>query len=211
VIGDLAIALGLGVGLGAITGLPLGVVNVAIVEAAGRGDDRGRSAAGIGVGGALADMVHAALAFGGVGRVIVARPAAAAVLHVIAGVILIAYAASVWRARTAGEAASDARRTRAVPASFGRGVLTGVGLTLPNPAALGAWIAVAAAMAPASTALGLVTAAGVGVGSAAWFVTLARLAARGVSSPVAPRRGLTRAVAIAIAVLGVAAIVRGVR
>ncbi len=200
---DVAIALGLGIGLGAITGLPLGVVNVAIVEAATR---PGRRAAGIGVGGALADGVHAALAFGGIGGVIVARPAAATALHVIAGVILIAYAASLWRARPNPDAPTAAATA---PASFGRGVVTGLGLTLPNPAALGAWIAVAAAIAPSSTGLGLVTAAGVALGSAAWFVTLARLAARG-AGVARPRRGLTRAVAVVIALLGVAAIVRGV-
>jgi len=81
--------------------------------------------------------------------------------------------------------------------------------TLPNPAALGAWIAVAAALHPPSLAAGLVAAAGVGVGSAAWFLVLARLAARG-AAPGAPRRWLTRAVAIVLALLGVATIARSV-
>lgn len=204
---ELALALVAGVALGAITGLPLGVVNVAIVEAAAGG--RRGAARGIGVGGAAADAVHAALAFGGVGGMIVARPGAAAALHVIAGVILIGYAAILWRA--AGAAAPGAATPAGLPpSSFGRGVVTGLGLTLPNPAALGAWIAVAGALAPPSAAHGLVTAAGVGLGSAAWFVTLARLASRGAPTP-SPRRGLTRGVAIAIALLGAAAIVRGLR
>jgi threonine/homoserine/homoserine lactone efflux protein len=193
----------LGVALGALTGLPLGVVNVAIVEAAAR---RGvRAASGIAVGGALADMAHAGLAAGGVAGAIVARPAAAATLHVIAGVVLCGYAVALWCSRPRETSA------RAVPATFARGVLTGLGLTLPNPAALGAWVAVVAALAPPSVAAGLVGAAGVGVGSAAWFLLLARLTARGAATehPGAPRRRwLTRAVAIVLAALGVAAVVR---
>lgn len=200
---ELALALLLGVGLGAVTGLPLGVVNVAIVEAAAR---RGaRTAAGIGVGGALADTIHAGLAFGGVGRLVVGRPAVATAMYVIAGGILIGYAAVLWRARAA---AAPAAGEHAGPATFGRGVWTGLGLTLPNPAALGAWLAVASALAPPSVTRGLVTAAGVGLGSAAWFLSLARLAARSSAAAITPRRWLTRAVAIAIAVLGAAAIAR---
>jgi threonine/homoserine/homoserine lactone efflux protein len=198
---DVIVAGAVGVALGAVTGLPLGVVNVAIVEAAAR---RGvRAASGIAAGGAIADMVHAGLAAGGVGGAIVARPAAAATLHLIAGAVLLGYAIALWRSRPTDGAA------RELPESFGRGVLAGFGLTLPNPAALGAWIAVAAALAPPSVAAGLVGAAGVGVGSAAWFLLLARLAARGSASSGAPRRrGLTRAVAVVLGALGVAAIAR---
>lgn len=64
---DVAGAAVLGVVLGVVTGLPIGVVNVAIVEAATRGERR--FAIEIGLGGALADAVHAAIAFLGVGRV----------------------------------------------------------------------------------------------------------------------------------------------
>lgn len=199
---DLARALAIGVTLGAVTGLPLGVVNVAIVEAAQR---RGvRTAAGIGVGGAAADGIHAALAFGGVAGVIVARPAVASAMYVVAGAVLLLYAAVLWRRR--GAPKPDDSHLPA-EAGFGRGVLTGVGLTLPNPAALGAWIAVAAALVQPSTVAGLVLAGGVALGSAAWFVTLAFLAVR---SRRADPRIVARAVAILIAALGAAAIARGV-
>jgi threonine/homoserine/homoserine lactone efflux protein len=203
VVTELIAAGAVGVALGALTGLPLGVVNVAIVEAAAR---RGvRAAAGIAVGGAIADMVHASLAAGGVGGAILARPAAAAMLHLVAGAVLLGYAIALWRSQP-----RDASE-REMPATFARGVLAGLGFTLPNPAALGAWIAVAAALAPPTVAAGLVAAAGVGVGSAAWFLMLARLAARGATaSRGAARRSYTRLVAIVLAALGVAAIARGV-
>jgi threonine/homoserine/homoserine lactone efflux protein len=197
---QLALALVVGISLGALTGLPLGVVNVAIVEAAAQ---RGaRAASGIAVGGALADGVHAALAFGGVGGAIVARPAVKVVLHAIAGVVLVGYAVVIWRAKAHDRAARD------VPVGFGRGVLAGVGFTLPNVAALGAWMAVAAALPPTSVVGGLVTAAGVAAGSAAFFLALARLAARGSALPGASRRRLTHAVAVVLACLGLAAISR---
>jgi threonine/homoserine/homoserine lactone efflux protein len=212
---QLALALAVGVALGALTGLPLGVVNVAIVEAAAR---RGaRAASGIAVGGALADGVHAALAFGGVGHAIVARPAVRLALHAIAGVVLLAYAVVIWRAKAPTGAARDvpapvslrsARSSLDDRAGFGRGALAGLGLTLPNVAALGAWIAVAAALPPTSVAAGLVTAAGVAAGSAAFFLALARLAARGSALPSTPRRTLTRGVAVVLACLGVGAISR---
>lgn len=197
---DLVVAGGVGVALGAVTGLPLGVVNVAIVEAAAR---RGvHAASGIAVGGALADMTHAGLAAGGVAGAIVARPAAATTLHLLAGAVLVGYAIALWRGRPPAE------EDRALPGTFGRGVAAGVAFTLPNPAALGAWIAVAAVLTPPTVAAGLVGAAGVGVGSAAWFLLLARLAARGAAGRGAARRGLTRAVAVVLAALGVGAIAR---
>ncbi len=200
---ELIAAAGIGIGLGVVTGVPLGVVNVAIVEAANR---RGwRAAAGIGVGGALADGSHAAVAFGGVGRAIAVRPTLATTLYVVSGVLLIAYAVWLLRAPRAASPTAVARSD----GGFGRGLATGIGLTLPNPAALGAWIAVAAAVAPGA---GLVEAAitglGVAVGSGAWFVALARLAARGAVTAIAPRRGITRAVAIVIGGVGVAALAR---
>lgn len=53
----------------------------------------------------------------------------------------------------------------------------GIGLTLPNPAALAAWVAVAGVVVPeASVAVAVAGAVGVAIGSAAWFALLARVA-----------------------------------
>ncbi|HEY6174466.1 MAG TPA: hypothetical protein VIX73_08495, partial [Kofleriaceae bacterium] len=58
---------------------------------------------------------------------------------------------------------------------LGRGVAAGFGLTLLNPAVLGAWVAVAASAWPHAALLeATVIAGGVGAGSALWFVLLAR-------------------------------------
>lgn len=165
-------AAGLGLLLGVLTGMPLGIVNIAIVDAA---IARRRSfALGIAFGGALADATHAALAFLGIGRVVAARPEWTRILAVVAGVIIIGYAVVAWRR---GSTPSTDRSTTAD--TIGRGAATGLALTLPNPGALAAWAAVAASLWPAaSVPESLVFAASVGLGSAVWFALLGKLVAR---------------------------------
>ena len=163
---------GLGLLLGVLTGMPLGVVNVAIVDAA---IARRRSfALGIGLGGALADAIHAALAFLGIGRVIATHPEYTRLLAALAAAIIVGYAVMAWR-RDSAASSRESTGHDTVP----RGIATGLALTLPNPGALAAWAAVAASVWPAaSVAESLVFAVGVGLGSAAWFALLAKLIAR---------------------------------
>jgi threonine/homoserine/homoserine lactone efflux protein len=162
-IADVAGAAALGIALGVVTGMPIGVVNVAIVEAATRGERR--FAIHIGLGGALADAAHAAIAFAGIGR-IVGDSSRKAMALVAAGVVL-AYAVLALR-----------RQRIESPPPRRYGFVTGLLLTLPNPAALGAWIAVAAVSWPTIALVpALVLAAGVGAGSALWFALLARVIA----------------------------------
>lgn len=163
-------AFGLGLGLGVVTGMPLGVVNVAIVDAAIAG--RVRFAIGVGLGGAVADTAHAALAFIGVGALITTRPELVRWLAVGAAILIVGYVVFAWRRRTTTKVTSD-------DSSLVRGALTGCALTLPNPGALAAWVAVAAAIWPGATiASACVLALGVGIGSAAWFALLARWVSR---------------------------------
>jgi threonine/homoserine/homoserine lactone efflux protein len=178
----LAAAAGLGLALGAVTGMPLGVINVAIADAAAAG--RRRFAIGLGLGGAAADAVHAALAFAGLGRVVTARPELVRGLAIAAAALIAGYAIHAFRVRPAGgpggddrsgERRADERRSGAAA----RGAATGALLTLPNPGALSAWVAVAAALWPgAGPAEAAALAAGVGAGSAAWFALLAHLVSR---------------------------------
>ncbi len=200
---DVAAAAGLGIVLGAATGVPLGVVNVSVVEAASRA---GRAhAAAIGAGGALADTVHAGLAFVGVAPRLEAHRELLRVLEVVSAAVVIVYAIVIWR----GRAATSRRRTASPEqAGIARGVLLGLGLTLPNPAPLAAWIAVAGALLPdASTAAAIAAALGVGIGSALWFALLARLAGRR-SSSVFVTRWLPRIVGVVLAAIAIVAVVR---
>lgn len=207
-IGDAVLAAAMGVGLGAATGVPLGVVNVSVVEAATR-VGRGH-ATGIGLGGALADAVHAGLAFAGIAPWMGRHPAAMRVLAVASAAIVVGYAAWVWRGRTSRAGApagpAPARRT-----GVGGGIALGVALTLPNPAPLAAWIAVAGALWPHATPeIGAAAAAGVGVGSALWFALLAWLAARGAERArgATVTRWLPRVVAVALVAIAAVAVAR---
>jgi threonine/homoserine/homoserine lactone efflux protein len=163
-------AAALGLGLGALTGIPLGVINVAIVDAAVA--RRRRFALGLGLGGAAADAVHAALAFLGIGRLVAAHPEWIRWFAVAAAAIIFGYAAFAWRRHEQAATARDGESTA-------RGFATGIALTLPNPGALAAWAAVAASLWPAAEiAEALVFAACVGIGSAVWFTVLGRLVGR---------------------------------
>lgn len=190
-IASTALAAALGTGLGVMTGIPLGVVNVAVVEAALAG--RVRYATGLGVGGALADMTHAGLAFVGVGRLVTLDSAWAHAMAIVAAVIIISYGVIRWRARASAhpEPAASGR---------GRGVVAGTLLTLPNPASLAAWVAVAAAVWPTiAPGDALALALGVGVGSATWFAFLARWTSR--VRPDHPARAYMPKIAVAVLVL----------
>ncbi len=160
-IADAFLAAALGFGLGVVTGMPIGVVNVAIVDAAVRGEKR--FATGIGIGGAIADAIHSGLAFVGIGKLVDARPEWAKALAIVAAVLILGYALF------------GARRIVAAKPRASSGIITGLALTLPNPAPLTAWAAVAASVWPSITPpLAIVLAAGVGIGSALWFTLLAR-------------------------------------
>lgn len=190
---DALLAAALGVGLGVVTGMPIGVVNVAIVDAAVRGERR--FATGIGLGGALADAVHAALAFVGIGTLVAAHPAWSRALAIGAALVIIGYAVF------------GARRIVAARPRAGSGFITGLVLTLPNPAPLAAWAAVAASVWPSITLpLAITLAVGVGLGSALWFTLLARwiatLPADGRVARVLPKVAL--ALLVGVALVGVA-------
>jgi threonine/homoserine/homoserine lactone efflux protein len=99
------------------------------------------------------------------------------------------------------------RRARAADPhgdSPARGLATGVLLTLPNPATLAMWVAVAAALWPhAEPAEAALIGAGVGAGATLWFTMLARRIARlAPDHPVIawiPRIALVVLIAIAAA------------
>jgi threonine/homoserine/homoserine lactone efflux protein len=199
---ELVRAVAIGLALGVLTGIPLGVVNVAVLELGAR--DR-RAATWLGAGGALADGVHTVLAIIGYGAVITASPTATRVLAIGSAAIVVGYAVVVLaRARRTPHARAAAPRP--VPASRWRALALGLSLTLPNPGALIAWTAVAAAVFPGATpAVAAACAIAVVAGSAAWFAALAQLAAR---SRLAERAWPARVVGIVLLALAAIAVAR---
>jgi threonine/homoserine/homoserine lactone efflux protein len=198
---ELAAAFGVGVVLGAATGIPLGVLNVALVDAAIRGG--ARHANGIAIGGAVADAVHALLAFAGLAPLLLAREDLRRGLVIASAAIVLAYAAVVvLRPRVMPPMPSGALPVRP---GFGRGIATGLALTLPNPAPLLAWVAVAGAVLPRATlATAIAGALGVLLGSAIWFLGLARIAARGKLEGRAARLAPVVVAVLMVGVVGVA-------
>jgi threonine/homoserine/homoserine lactone efflux protein len=168
-------AVAVGFGLGVVSGMPLGVINIAIVDAATAG--RPRFAGGLGLGGSGADTIHAGLAFAGVGRLVTADPALVRGLAIGAAVVIVGYAVVAWRRRE--RAAQPRPGPQADPvtddAPMSGAIATGFMLTLPNPGSLGAWVAVATFVwHDASPVEAVLIAGGVGSGSALWFTILAR-------------------------------------
>ena len=178
--------------------MPLGVINLAIIDTASAGH---RTAAiGIGIGGALADTLHAALAFVGVAALVTAHPDVVRVLAIAAAALIATYAVFAWRAHHRSAPPREPTRTRSL--------VTGFLLTLPNPGALSAWVAVAASLWPdATTAEALTLAAGVGIGSALWFALLAHLVAK-LPRDHRALRIIPRVAIVALLAIAVAGLVR---
>src|SRR5439155_26365814 len=79
----------IGVFAGAITGVPIGPVNVAVIDAAYR--HTLRRAIAVGLGGASADCLYAALGVLGVTPVLRTYPTVLTVLYAVSGVVLLIY------------------------------------------------------------------------------------------------------------------------
>ncbi|HLU65160.1 MAG TPA: LysE family transporter [Kofleriaceae bacterium] len=167
----------IGAAVGALTGIPIGPVNVAIIDAAYR--HHLRRAIAVGLGGAAADMGYAALGILGLGPLLLAHPSVPPILYGVSGVVLVVYGILTVRAQPvdpagAGGAAEVGRGW------FWGGFLLGLALILLNPATLIAWVViVGSALAGASQGEGIAAAIGVGVGSAIWFTVVAHLADHG--------------------------------
>jgi arginine exporter protein ArgO len=166
----------LGALIGAVTGVPIGPVNVAIIQAAYR--HHVKRAIAVGLGGALGDFTYALLGILGLGPVIDSHPVLPPILYGVSGLVLVVYGAITVRSRpvdTASKTAADAGG-----AYFWSGLGTGAMLILLNPAALIAWlVVVGAAFAGVDPIEGMSAAFGIFAGSMTWFTVVAYLADHG--------------------------------
>lgn len=165
-----------GFGLGAFVAAQVGPVSLLCIRTAARHGFG--PAASIGAGAATVDVFYAALGVVGAAALIQVRPVGLALG--IAGAAVLAWMGvrtlrDAWRLRLGGEAALD---VITLPASY----RTGLVATASNPLTIISWTAIFGAAATASL-LGSAGSAsllliGVMLGSAAWFVALAFVAAR---------------------------------
>ena len=171
----------LGVLAGALTGVPIGPVNVAVIDAAYRHTIR--RAIAIGFGGACGDFLYCALGVLGVTPVVSSYPRLETVLYAVSGLMLLVYGfLTARRGQPMGPAAAaDVPAPAAMePREMWQGFRVGVALIVLNPAAIVTWVVIVSSRIRPDTRLeGLACAVGVFIGSFGWFALVAQLTHKG--------------------------------
>lgn len=169
----------LGAAIGAGTGIPIGPVNVAVIDSAYRHNLR--RAVGVAFGGAMADFLYALLGIVGVGPLILRYEAVPPILYGFSGIVLIIYGILTVKSRPidkSGEIPLASKNGN--DRHFLNGAVLGIVLIFLNPATLITWVViVGSALAQTTTAEGYAAAVGIGGGSFLWFVFVAYLADHG--------------------------------
>ncbi len=166
--------------LGIVTGIPIGPVNVAVINSAYRHNLR--RAIGVGLGGAMADTAYALLGILLMGHLLASTPWLSPILFFVSGLALIGYGVITVRAPSIDPIASPGQRKSTNNEHLIAGVILGVTLIVLNPAALVTWVVIVGSlpiMTEASHWEGTLAGIGVGSGSFLWFSFVAFLADRG--------------------------------
>jgi threonine/homoserine/homoserine lactone efflux protein len=167
----------IGMAIGALTGVPIGPVNVAVIDSAYRHNLR--RAIGCASGGALADGLYAMLGILGVGPILERHPSVPPILYAISGVVLVVYGILTVRTQPA-EAVPEVKRRIKPVGHFRAGFVVGVALILMNPAAIVTWVIIVGSFMTSTTVIeGTAASVGVTLGSFAWFTLVAYLADHG--------------------------------
>ncbi len=185
---------------GAITGVPIGPVNIAVIDTAYR--HHLKRAIAVALGGAMADLFYALLGVLWFGPMVVTRPHIPPILYAISFLPLVIYGISILRSKPADPTRStgdDANQKGYFWSGFG----LGVALILLNPSTLLAWVVILGTwMSDENQASGVAAALGVGAGSFLWFALVAWLAHKGKNF-LQKRAGLiNRIVGILLIALG---------
>jgi threonine/homoserine/homoserine lactone efflux protein len=174
----------LGVAAGALTGVPIGPVNVAVIDASYR--HTMRRAIGVGLGGAIADAFYAGLGIIGVTPVLANFPSVPPILYAISGVVLLVYGFLTARSQPVTPAVPDERISASqveilAKRELVQGMKVGTALIVLNPAAMVTWVVVVGQLLPTidDNWEGLAGSIGVFVGSFGWFALVAYLTHKG--------------------------------
>lgn len=170
----------IGAAIGALTGVPIGPVNVAVIDAAYR--HCLRRAIAVGLGGAVGDGIYAFAGILGVGPLLERYPNIPPILYGVSGLLLLVYGMWTVRARPV-KAVPDTEPTREQAAAQQHvltGFIIGVALILLNPAAIVTWVVIVGSFMSGVTQMqGLMAVAGIAAGSLIWFTLVAYLADHG--------------------------------
>lgn len=172
----------IGIAAGALTGVPIGPANVAVIDAAYRYTLR--RALAVALGSAVGDGIYCAAGVLGITPVIRTYPRVETALYAISGIVLLIYGFLTARAqpvKPAGPASTDPAPSdsTAMRREVWSGFTVGLALIILNPAAIVTWVIISSKMPHAETLEGLAATVGVMVGSLAWFSLVAYLTHKG--------------------------------
>jgi len=173
----------IGMAAGALTGVPIGPANVAVIDAAYRYTLR--RALAVGLGSAVGDGIYAAAGILGITPVIRSYPRVETVLYAVSGIVLLIYGFLTARAqpvKPAGPASTDEVKpseSTAMRREVWSGFTVGLALILLNPAAIVTWVIISSKMPHADALEGVAGTIGVIAGSLAWFSLVAYLTHKG--------------------------------
>jgi threonine/homoserine/homoserine lactone efflux protein len=200
----------IGIAAGALTGVPIGPANVAVIDAAYR--HTFRRAISVGLGAAVADGLYAALGVLGVTPVLRTYPSVPPILYAVSGVILLVYGFLTARSQPVTPAQSEVAKEAATQNEVWSGFLVGTALIILNPAAIVTWVVIMGSIIPESTTTnGIFCALGVMVGSFGWFALVAFLTQKGKNVLGDKAAWIPRVVGMALMVYAVYLIAKAVK
>jgi len=169
----------IGAAIGALTGVPIGPVNVAVIDAAYR--HCLRRAIAVGFGGCIGDGIYAGVGIFGIAPLLEKNPNLPPILYGFSGIVLLMYGLWTVRARpvktvSGVEAQPENKKSQHVVTGF----IIGFALIVLNPAAIVTWVVIVGPFMSGVTAMeGLMAVLGISAGSFCWFTFVAYLADHG--------------------------------
>ena len=200
----------IGVAIGALTGVPIGPVNVAVIDGAYRHTLRRGMA--VGLGGAVGDFCFALIGVLGVGPHVIAQPGVKPVLYLVSGLVLVVY--GILTVRSQPPPPPTAPPHQSPPGKeVWSGFTVGLGLIVLNPAAIVTWVVVVGSHVgeDVETWEGIAAAVGVFLGSFGWFSFVAYVADKGKRMMGDKAVWIARVVGVALIGYGVFSLFRGLK
>lgn len=208
----------IGIAAGAATGIPIGPVNVAVIDAAYR--HTLRRAIAVGLGGAVADALYSGLGVLGITPILNTYPSVPPILYAISGLVLLVYGFLTARSQPVQPAvvapdldASASHRAIAMRRELWQGFSVGGALILLNPAAMVTWVVIIGQIIPTidNNFQGLACALGVFIGSFAWFSLVAYLTHKGKNVLGDKAAWIPRVIGVALMVYAIYLIAKAVK
>ena len=200
----------IGVAAGALTGVPIGPANVAVIDAAYR--HTLRRALAVALGAATADGMYSALGVVLLAPLLQEHPTLKPIFFAVSGVLLLVYGFLTARSKAAAPAPHEAHTVTEAPNEVFVGVITGLALIVLNPAAIVTWVVIMGSMIPETTTTnGFFCALGVMAGSFGWFSLVAYLTQKGKHVLGDKAAWIPRVIGIALMVYSVYLIAKAIK